>query len=116
VGRVAASLPVIKAIRVRGAGDIAGARAYRRASLLLFDAYEVARLGGTGKRFPWSLLRRHRPGTPFLLAGGLTPANVAAAVRAVRPYGVDVASGVESAPRRKDRRKVMRFIRAAKGV
>lgn len=116
VGRIARSLDVLKVIRVRDARDIAAAAQFRRARLLLFDAYAPGRLGGTGATFQWTLLRRHRPRTPFLLAGGLTPANVAEAVRTVRPFGVDVASGVESSPRKKDVRKVRAFIRAAKHV
>ena len=116
VGTLAKSLPVIKVIRVRSAADIRRAASFGRATMLLFDSYDRTRLGGTGSSFDWKLLCRHRLRLPFLLAGGLTPANVAAAVRAVRPYGVDVASGVESGPGRKDRRKVQRFIRAAKNA
>ena len=116
VGALAKSLPVIKAIRVRAAADIRRAASFVRAKLLLFDSFDRTRLGGTGATFDWKLLRRPKGGLPFLLAGGLTPANVAEAVRAVRPYGVDVASGVESVPGRKERGRLERFIRAAKNA
>jgi phosphoribosylanthranilate isomerase len=66
--------------------------------------------GGTGHTAPWKLLADVQPGVPVILAGGLTPDNVAEAVRLVRPYAVDVASGVESAPGVKDEEKLRRFI------
>jgi phosphoribosylanthranilate isomerase len=72
--------------------------------------------GGTGQAAPWRLLANFRPDVPLILAGGLTPENVAEAVRAVRPYGVDVASGVEAAPGRKDAEKVRRFIEQARNA
>jgi phosphoribosylanthranilate isomerase len=72
--------------------------------------------GGTGRTAPWHLLASFRPGVPILLAGGLTPQNVAEAVRVVQPYGVDVASGVESSPGVKDPDKVERFIDAARNA
>jgi phosphoribosylanthranilate isomerase len=81
---------------------------------LLSDAHVAGEFGGTGKTAPWELLADFRPGVPIILAGGLTPDNVADAVRIVRPYGVDVASGVESAPGRKDPEKVRRFIANAR--
>ncbi len=114
VARIGRTVPVMKVIRVRDARDIARAGRYRRAALRMFDTFDPAAAGGTGRRFDWGLLRRARPPRPWLLAGGLTPANVAGAVRCTRPYGVDVSSGVESSPGRKDARKVARFIREAK--
>jgi phosphoribosylanthranilate isomerase len=66
--------------------------------------------GGTGLCLPWNLLVDFRPGLPLILAGGLTAQNVGEAVRLVRPYAVDVASGVESSPGRKDPEKMRRFI------
>jgi phosphoribosylanthranilate isomerase len=80
----------------------------------LVDAHVEGQLGGTGRTAPWELLADFRPGVPLILAGGLTPENVAEAVRVVRPYGVDVASGVESAPGRKDPDKVRRFVENAR--
>ena len=72
--------------------------------------------GGTGKTAPWRLLAGFDPGVPVILAGGLTPDNVAEAVRLVRPYGVDVASGVEHSPGHKDPDKVRRFIDNARAA
>jgi phosphoribosylanthranilate isomerase len=77
---------------------------------VLVDAHVPGQHGGTGRTAPWELLASFRPGVPVILAGGLTPENVAEAVRVVRPYGVDVASGVEGSPGRKDAEKVRRFI------
>ncbi|GIV02961.1 MAG: N-(5'-phosphoribosyl)anthranilate isomerase [Fimbriimonadales bacterium] len=86
--------------------------------LLLVDSLGAGEWGGTGKVADWDAARRlvEAAEKPVLLAGGLTPDNVADAVRAVRPYGVDVSSGVESEPGRKDPAKVAAFIRAAKGA
>jgi phosphoribosylanthranilate isomerase len=81
---------------------------------ILVDAHVEGQLGGTGHTAPWELLAGFQPGVPLILAGGLTPENVAEAIRTVRPYAVDVASGVESAPGRKDPDKVRRFIEAVR--
>ena len=109
-------LKVIKAFRVRDAESILHTEAYSTEAWLL-DSYVAGQLGGTGARFNWDLAtdaaRRHRS---VILAGGLTPGNVAEAVRKVRPYGLDVSSGVESAPGKKDPAKVRAFIAAAKSV
>jgi phosphoribosylanthranilate isomerase len=86
----------------------------RLPSAVLVDAYVSGRHGGTSRTAPWDLLAGFRPGVPMLLAGGLTPDNVAEAVRVVRPYGVDVASGVESAPGIKDPEKMRAFIDRAR--
>jgi phosphoribosylanthranilate isomerase len=77
---------------------------------VLVDARVEGLHGGTGRTVPWPLLKGFDPGAPLLLAGGLTPENVAEAVRTVRPYAVDVASGVESSPGVKDAEKLRRFI------
>lgn len=77
---------------------------------ILADGQATGLYGGTGYSAPWHLLADFRPGVPLILAGGLTPDNVAEAVRVVRPYAVDVASGVESSPGRKDAEKMRRFI------
>jgi phosphoribosylanthranilate isomerase len=79
-------------------------------SAILVDAAVPGQHGGTGQTVPWKLLADFRPGCPLILAGGLTPQNVAEAVRLVRPYGVDVASGVEQHAGLKDTDKVKRFI------
>jgi len=81
---------------------------------ILVDAHVLGQHGGTGQKAPWSLLADFRPGIPLILAGGLTPENVSAAIRIVRPYAVDVASGVEENPRRKDADKMRRFIANAR--
>ena len=83
---------------------------------LLVDGHAPGLHGGTGQAAPWDLLARWRPGVPVILAGGLTPENVAEAVRRVRPYAVDVASGVESSPGRKCPEKMRRFIEAVLGA
>lgn len=83
--------------------------------LILLDTYSPDMLGGTGHTFNWELAKKaKRIGLPIVLAGGLTPDNVAEAVRVVRPYMVDVSSGVEAEPGRKDHDKLRRFIRAVR--
>ena len=83
--------------------------------IVLLDAYSPRALGGTGHTFNWELARRAKSfGFPVALAGGLTPENVGEAVRAVRPYMVDVSSGVEDAPGRKNHDKINAFIRAVR--
>jgi phosphoribosylanthranilate isomerase len=84
-------------------------------SAIAVDAHAPGQYGGTGRPLPWELLADFRPGVPLILAGGLTPENVAVAVRVVRPYAVDVASGVESEPGRKDGERMKRFIENARG-
>ncbi len=85
-----------------------------RAPALLLDAAQPGLYGGTGQAADWGLAASLAADYPILLAGGLTPQNVAAAVRLVRPWGVDVASGVESAPGRKDRAKMFEFVAAVR--
>lgn len=104
----------MKAFRVRDAESLKALTDYPTAAWLL-DAYTPGKPGGTGESFNWDLAVQARGlGRPIFLAGGLTPENVATAVRHVRPYGVDVSSGVEAAPGRKDHDKVRAFIHAAK--
>ncbi|MFA5028344.1 MAG: phosphoribosylanthranilate isomerase, partial [Candidatus Methylomirabilota bacterium] len=102
-------VPVLKAVRVRDAASLEGVEGYPARAFLL-DAYVEGKPGGTGAAFPWELAVGLASRAPILLAGGLTPENVAEAVRRVRPYGVDVSSGVERAPGRKDPRKLEEFI------
>ena len=92
---------VIKALRVRSAADILGAETYRTDYHLL-DAHRPGTPGGTGESFDWELLAARRSEVPLILAGGLTPENVADGVIAARPFAVDVASGVEAEPGVKD--------------
>jgi phosphoribosylanthranilate isomerase len=103
---------VIKAIRVASAADIHGAEAYRT-DFHLFDRRAKGLWGGTGETFDWDLLRGHRSDVPMILAGGLRPDNVAEAVEVVRPYAVDVVSGVEAEPGRKDHAAMAAFFEAA---
>jgi phosphoribosylanthranilate isomerase len=88
----------------------------RLPAALLLDAHVEGQLGGTGKIAPWELLADFRPGVPLILAGGLTAETVADAIRIVRPFAVDVASGVESAPGQKDPEKLRRFVEAVRMV
>jgi len=104
----------IKAFRVRDETSLVGLKKYSTDAWLL-DAYVPDKLGGTGLTFNWELARQARDfGRPIFLAGGLTAENVAQAVRLVQPYAVDVSSGVEAGPGRKDHVKVKAFIQAAK--
>jgi phosphoribosylanthranilate isomerase len=80
------------------------------------DAHAQGQYGGTGRPIPWDLLADFQPGVPLVLAGGLTPENVAEAIRIVRPYAVDVATGVECHPGKKDPELVRRFIDNARAV
>jgi phosphoribosylanthranilate isomerase len=83
---------------------------------ILLDGHAAGQYGGTGQHAPWRLLADFQPGVPIILAGGLTADNVAEAIRIVRPFGVDVASGVEAEPGRKDADKLRRFIDAVHSV
>ncbi len=82
----------------------------------LVDAYRPGEFGGTGQAADWGLAAGLAARVPILLAGGLHPENVATAIRAVRPWGVDVASGIETAPGRKDVEKMQAFVRAARAA
>lgn len=106
-----------KALRVGDSADIARARAFPGHPLLV-DAKVAGQLGGTGHTLDWKLVEPLARSRPLILAGGLTPDNVARAVELVQPWGVDVASGVETAgdPRRKDPEKMRRFVRAARAA
>jgi phosphoribosylanthranilate isomerase len=104
----------IKAIRMRGEDSLRLAAEYDVDALLL-DTYTESERGGTGQTFDWSwAVKAKEIGTPIILSGGLTAANVQGAIRAVRPYGVDVSSGVEREPGRKDPEKLRRFIELCK--
>jgi phosphoribosylanthranilate isomerase len=106
----------IKAFRIRDAGSLKTLADYQTDAFLL-DAYTPDKLGGTGATFNWDLaIEAQKLGRPIFLAGGLTPENVAEAVRRVRPYAVDVSSGVEESPGKKNHQKVAAFIKAAKGA
>lgn len=103
---------VIKAARVAGEGDVRALGAYPRVAYHLLDTRVEGRPGGTGETFDWRLALGHRGAVPLILAGGLTPDNVAEAIRTVRPFAVDVAGGTEASPGVKDAAKVQAFMEA----
>lgn len=104
---------VMRAFRVRSAADVKAAEAFRT-DFHLFDAYRHGLHGGSGRSFDWELVAGRRSKVPMVLAGGLTPENVADAITVARPVAVDVVSGVEAEPGRKDRAKVEAFIAAVR--
>lgn len=112
-------LPVMKAIGVGSADDLKDVKAYEAVSdRLLFDAKapkDAAHPGGNGLAFDWSLLTGLDLSIPSMVSGGLDPTNVAEALRRTQAQGVDVSSGVETAPGHKDPDKITAFVRAAKG-
>ena len=109
------AIPTVKAFRVASASVLLEARRYHQAAAWLLDSYHPSQRGGSGETFNWDIAVRARAlGRPMILAGGLRPENVAEAVRAVRPYGVDVASGVETAPGIKDRQAMRAFVAAVR--
>ena len=106
----------VKALRVRDAESLQTLENFNTDAFLL-DAYSKSGLGGTGEKFNWNLaVAAQKFGKPIFLAGGLSPENVADAVKQVRPFAVDVSSGVESAPGKKDAAKVRAFIASVRGV
>jgi phosphoribosylanthranilate isomerase len=106
----------MKAFRIRDATSLQALQNYPTDAWLL-DAYSPDNPGGTGETFNWDLaLEARNSGRPIFLAGGLTPENVAEAVKRAQPYGVDVSTGVEAAPGSKDHARMRAFIQAAKMV
>ena len=113
--RKAGALKVIKSFRIANAADLARIESFE-ADAYLFDTKADGRFGGTGKSFDWTLLKNAKFRRPVILSGGLKPGNIEEAVRAVCPYGVDVSSGVEKSPGKKDPKLVKEFIERAKSV
>lgn len=115
---------LIDAFQVPGRHDLEYILAYldfargqgQQPAAILVDGSAPGQFGGTGHTAPWEQIANFRPGLPLILAGGLTPDNVAEAIRIVRPYAVDVASGVEKAPGQKDPEKMKRFIANARAA
>jgi phosphoribosylanthranilate isomerase len=105
-------LKVIKAVHVASAADVHGAEAFRT-DFHLFDKRSGELWGGSGESFDWELLAGHRSQVPAIVAGGLRAENVATAIAVTRPYAVDVASGVEAEPGRKDHVAMTAFFEAA---
>lgn len=109
----AAPRPVLKAFRIGTVFDTATVEPYRGlVAAVLLDTYDPQQHGGTGKTFSWQIACEFPGWAPVVLAGGLSPDNVGAAVRQVRPFAVDVSSGVESAPGLKDHDRIKTFVRA----
>lgn len=104
---------VLKALRVRDMASLERMASYQVSAFLL-DSWSPTAPGGTGQTFNWDIAATAAGNGRIVLAGGLTPGNVAAAVRQVRPYGVDVSSGVELSPGRKDAGMVREFVRKAR--
>lgn len=116
-------VPVIKAFRFRGMETLDELDAYCRGERpelapagVLIDAYQRGHFGGTGESWDWSAVADHRFALPWLLAGGITPENVADAIRRCRPNGIDLASGVESAPGKKDPNLVRSLVERVRTV
>lgn len=104
---------IIKAFRIKEEDDLKPLANYTPHAFLL-DSYVKGVMGGTGMTFNWEIARQARKYGTIILSGGLTPENVREAIRVVKPYAVDVSSGVESSPGKKDKSLVMRFIENAK--
>ena len=110
VSRVASSLPVIKAFRVDASFALAVLDRYPDVFAFLLDAARAGQYGGTGQTTDWDFARRAAATHRIILSGGLKVENVAEAIRIVKPYAVDVASGVESKPGKKDHARMKEFI------
>ncbi len=113
--RLGRDFKIIKSFKVKDQSSVKGANRYHKeADYYLFDTYVKGVPGGTGKCFDWGILGGKDFKKPFFLAGGLTPENVTAAVKKAAPYAVDVASGVEKEPGKKDYKRLKEFIYNAK--
>lgn len=111
--------PALKALRVRDRGTFLALAEFQeggRVRGFVIDAFSEQAYGGTGQTVDWTLAAEAARSVPVILAGGLTPGNVSSAIHRVRPYGVDVSSGVEACPGKKDPAKVKAFIEAARLV
>jgi phosphoribosylanthranilate isomerase len=107
------SLRVMKAIRIKDHENLRNMDLYPNVPILL-DTYHPAKAGGTGKTFPWEIALRAKEKRDFILSGGLTPENVREAIKKVSPLGVDVNSGVERVPGKKDFSKMVEFVKEVK--
>jgi phosphoribosylanthranilate isomerase len=114
IAHLARTLPVIKAVRVRDSFRAAKLNRYKHVSAFLLDGFDRRRHGGSGKAFRWNMALRAKRAGRIFLAGGLTPENVSAAIRSAKPYAVDVCSGVETKPGKKNPELVVNFIRAVR--
>jgi phosphoribosylanthranilate isomerase len=112
VSRLKSRLPVIKAIRVKEPFRTGALTRYKDAAAFLLDGFDSKQYGGTGKTFDWKVARRAKSYGRIFLAGGLTPGNVKEAIRTAAPYAVDVCSGVEAKPGKKDGAQIKVLLRA----
>lgn len=112
VSHLSRSLPVIKALRVNDSFRLSELVRFKQAAAVLLDGSDRRQRGGTGKTFDWAIARRARRRGRIFLAGGLAPDNVAEAVRTGKPYAIDVCSGVEAKPGKKDSRKLRKLMQA----
>ena len=107
-------IKTIKAFRIQNEKDITPIKKYKPSAILL-DGYSENQMGGTGTSFDWKIVKKFKTSIPIIVAGGLTHLNVSQAIKTIKPYGVDVSSGVETKPGRKDKRLIRKFIAAVKG-
>lgn len=114
VERLAREYPVIKAFRAGPQFRVSELKRYTNASGFLLDGYDRERRGGTGELFDWRIANEAKRYGPLILAGGLCAANIVDAIRQVKPFGLDVCSGVEERPGKKDAKKVKRFMAAVR--
>jgi phosphoribosylanthranilate isomerase len=110
VSEVSRTVHVVKAFRVAADFPLSTLDKYHDAFAFLLDGSRTGQFGGTGASADWNIARRAVAAHRIILAGGLTPENVGAAIRSVRPYAVDVASGVESKPGKKDHARMKEFV------
>lgn len=111
--------PILRGIRLRDRGNFLAMAEYKgraRVRAFMVDAFSESAFGGTGERADWNLAAEAAQSSSIFLAGGLTPENVQEAIQKVRPYGVDVSSGVEDSPGKKNHAKIMAFVRTVKLV
>jgi len=116
VAQLAEFFPVIKAFQVRPGFPLEGLAKYRAAATFLLDGVAGGKRGGTGKSFDWKIAQRAARYGPIILAGGITPENVAEAIRVAQPFAIDVCSGVEAKPGKKDPAKVRALFEQVKAL
>jgi phosphoribosylanthranilate isomerase len=116
VARLARSVRVIKAVRVRESFRPAQLSRFKHAAEILLDGFDRRQRGGTGKTFDWDVARRSNRYGRIFLAGGLTSENIAEAIRIAKPYAVDICSGVEQKPGKKDPQKLKQLTHALRGA
>lgn len=108
------SYPMLKALHIRDFGSLKDMERYHENVSILLETYSPVQAGGTGNVFPWEIALRAKEKRNFILSGGLNPVNVGEAVKKVRPWGVDVCSGVETNPGKKELLKMAEFVMEVK--